>query len=262
MKQGSCTEMLLLIQADIDGELRPAEAARAATHAAACTGCTAAQAQLLALAAEIRGDALYHPTPEALRTAILNLVRSAKSAPTAHTRQSRMVPWARATARPWLGLLAPFGSGFAIAASLVLFLTLPGQADLTEPLVAGHIRALQPGHLLDVVSTDQHTVKPWFDGRLDFAPQVKDLAADGYPLSGARLDYMASRPVAALVYQRRQHVIDLFVWPDTRPSAAPKSTGRSGYNVLRWNRDGMVFWAVSDLAPQELAEFVRLWRAL
>ena len=115
---------------------------------------------------------------------------------------------------------------------------------------------------MDVVSTDQHTVKPWFDGRLDFAPPVKDLKADGFPLAGARLDYLAGRPVAALVYQRRLHDIDLFVWPDAgHVTPGPAETSVSGYNAIHWNQDGMVFWAVSDLNSQELADFVMAWRS-
>jgi len=139
---------------------------------------------------------------------------------------------------------------------------LPRGDGLPDDVVAGHIRALQPGHLMDVASTDQHTVKPWFDGRLDFAPLVKkDLRAEGYPLAGGRLDYLGGRTVAALVYQRRQHIINPFVWPDSHHSDRSSVDGdHSGYNVQRWNRDGMAFWAVSDLNAQELAEFVRLWQ--
>ena len=129
-------------------------------------------------------------------------------------------------------------------------------------MVASHIRALQPGHLSDVASTDQHTVKPWFDGRLGYAPPVKDLKAEGFPLAGGRLDYLAGRPVAALVYQRSQHVVELFAWPDGgHLDHGPAASSRSGYNFLRWSQDGMAFWAVSDLNAQELADFVRLWRA-
>jgi len=128
---------------------------------------------------------------------------------------------------------------------------------LPDIVVADHIRALQPGHLLDVASTDQHTVKPWFDGRLDFAPPVKNLKADGFPLAGGRLDYLAGRAVAALVYGRRQHTINLFVWP-SNDSAGSGQGSRNGYNFQRWSLDGMALWAVSDISAQELAEFVRI----
>ena len=256
-----CTEMQLLIQADVDGELMPAEAARVAVHLAACSTCAELQVQLLALAGRFRREAPYQPASDALRAAVLR--RLAATAPDVlpRDRGALWLPWLRALIRPRLRMTASFGAAFALAAGLVLAIVLPSRDDLAGTLVAGHIRALQPGHLMDVASTDQHTVKPWFDGRLDYAPPVKDLKAAGFPLAGGRLDYVANRPVAALVYQRRQHVIDLFVWPENgagRPN--PDVTDRNGYNVLRWNRNGMVFWAVSDISPVELAEFVRAWQ--
>jgi anti-sigma factor RsiW len=137
----------------------------------------------------------------------------------------------------------------------------PSQESLIDQVIAGHIRALQPGHLEDVVSTDQHTVKPWFDGRLDFAPPVKDLAADGFPLKGGRLDYLDGRPVAALVYQRDKHVIDLFVWPASGAVALPAGdTAIAGYNAVHWATGGMNFWAVSDVERGQLTDFAALWR--
>jgi anti-sigma factor RsiW len=114
---------------------------------------------------------------------------------------------------------------------------------------------------MDVVSTDQHTVKPWFDGRLDFAPPVRDLSTAGFSLVGGRLDYVAGQPAAVLVYRRREHVIDLYVWPDAgRSDRAPAGGSHSGYNYLRWGRDNMAFWAVSDLDPSELIAFAGLLR--
>ena len=147
------------------------------------------------------------------------------------------------------GRAASFGTGFALAACLALAVVLPrdggGMADV---VVTDHIRALQPGHLMDVVSTDQHTVKPWFDGRLAFAPPVKDFQAEGFPLAGGRLDYLDGREVAALIYRSRQHVIELFVWPSGGDTDhAPAAGNRNGYNFVRWTRDGMALWAVSDL---------------
>ena len=248
MKSDTCLEMQLLVQADVDGELSPAEAARVSEHLETCAACAALPSRLGALSGRIKQDAPYYLAPDALRARIAAMTPS-KPAPV------------RAASRPlwsWLRprIAAPFGAGFALAASLLLVVLLPHGAGLPDEVVAGHIRALQPGHLMDVVSTDQHTVKPWFDGRLDFAPPVKDLKAQGFPLTGGRLDYLAGRPVAVLVYGRRQHVIDLFVWPE-HGAAEPVSTSRSGYNMVRWNRNDMTFWAVSDVDAKELAEFVR-----
>jgi anti-sigma factor RsiW len=131
---------------------------------------------------------------------------------------------------------------------------------LAEWVVAGHVRSLQVNHLTDVPSGDQHTVKPWFRGKLDFSPQVRDLSAQGYTLSGGRLDYLADRQVAALVFHRRQHVINLFTWPGVDGAdSAVRSLARQGFNIRRWQESGMTYWAISDLNDQELDEFVRLY---
>lgn len=149
------------------------------------------------------------------------------------------------------------GIGFA-----VLDAAPPSGADVTASVLGSHVRALQPGHLSDVVSTDQHTVKPWFDGRLPFSPPVKDLAAAGFPLEGGRLDYAAGREVAAMVYRHAKHPIDLFAWPAAgRGDAAPRLEARDGFNLVHWTAGGMQLWAVSELNAAELMQFVRLWQS-
>ena len=132
---------------------------------------------------------------------------------------------------------------------------------MTQDVVAGHVRALTAAHLFDVQYTDQHTVKPWFLGKLDFSPPVADFAAQGYALAGGRLDYLGERGVMALVYRRHAHVINLFVWPQaTEADSGVRSDSRQGYNVAHFSRAGMAFWAVSDLNPEEFKAFVGLVR--
>lgn len=233
-------EMELLVQADVDGELSPAEAARVAAHVEGCATCAGLQADLLALQSRLRG-ATRHPAPALLRQAI-RLQTASRPAPWMSYKRGRLGAWA---------------AGLAFAASIILVILPRGDA-LRDGVVTLHLRALQPGHLLDVESTDQHTVKPWFDGRIDFAPPVRDFAAEGFPLAGGRLDVLDGRPVAVLVYRRRQHLIDVVI----EPGGAPADTEAQvkGYNVVRWSRGGMAFWAVSDLNRPELAAFARLWR--
>ena len=151
-------------------------------------------------------------------------------------------------------------AAFAAAALLIAFMiSRPGAPSGDQEVAASHIRSLMANHLMDVISTDQHTVKPWFDGKLDFAPPVRDLAEQGYPLAGGRLDYIENRTVAVMVYHRALHTINLYVWPasDGGVSSVHEQTFQ-GYNVLSWKKDGFEFRAVSDLNTGELSDFARL----
>src|SRR5262245_61303468 len=133
---------------------------------------------------------------------------------------------------------------------------------IVDQVVANHVRSLLAAQLVDVVSSDQHTVKPWFDGKIDFAPEVRDLSANGFPLAGGRLDYLDGKTVAALVYHRNKHPINLFITPAlTNRSKSPTAIARRGYNIVSWTNNGMNYWAVSDLNQQELREFTELVRA-
>lgn len=251
-------EMVLLVQAEFDGELGAAEAAQLEAHRWGCAVCREAGAQL-AQARELLRDEPYETTPDAVRQRVMarlakaRLANAASNAPTPRPR--------RIESRRWRPAGAGFGLGAACAAALALLLLSPADQSLTDQVVAGHIRALQPGHLEDVASSDRHTVKPWFDGRTDFAPPVRDFAAQGFPLKGGRLDYIGGRPVAVLVYMRDKHVINLFVWPATAGTAAPPAaTERNGYNVVHWVQDGMNFWAVSDVEASQLRDFAQDWQ--
>ena len=248
-------ENLLLVQAEFDGELDAADALRAAQHRRNCAECRDAYAQLSATHDLLRESAPRYQAPESLRRAIRSGLSITKAAPAPAPR--RQGAWWREG--------ASFGIGAALAAGIALFVIAPAQQGLLDQVVASHVRALQPGHLEDVVSTDQHTVKPWFDGRIDFAPPVKDLAAKQFPLLGGRLDYLDDRPVAALVYGSDKHVIDLYVWPIAKEGSGsaptPQAASRNGYNAVHWSENGMDFWAISDVEAAKLSDFVRYWRA-
>jgi anti-sigma factor RsiW len=158
----------------------------------------------------------------------------------------------------WLRVAAPMAAAALVVLMFVPFFAGPSSDELlTQDVVASHIRSLMVNHLADVPSTDEHTVKPWFNGKLDFSPPVVDLAKQGFPLIGGRLDYLNNRPVAALVYQRDKHVINVFVWPSNKTRQTSESIKtQQGYHVIRWTRSEMNFWVVSDLERNQLEKFV------
>jgi anti-sigma factor RsiW len=249
-------DKVLLVQAELDGELGAAEAAGLAAHRAECPICEAAAVELAKARALVRDD-LYQPVPEDVRHRVMTALAAARPARPA---MAAAAPESLGWWHRWWSNGASFGLGAACAAALAFLLLMPAMPPgLTEQVIAGHVRALQPGHLQDVASEDRHTVKPWFDGRIDFAPPVKDLAAARFPLTGGRLDYLDGRPVAALIYQRDKHVIDLFVWP-AAGETPPQSAERQGYNIVHWSQNGMAFWAVSDLETAQLKQFAEDWR--
>ncbi|MBV8738536.1 MAG: anti-sigma factor [Alphaproteobacteria bacterium] len=247
-------DKVLLVQAEFDGELDAAEAATLAAHRQHCPACQAAAAALQRARLLMDGG-LYEPAPDDVRRRVM--ARLAAAQPPAPAPL-----WAlRSRMRAWWSAGIGFGLGAACAAALALLIIAPSGPDPTQELVASHIRALQPGHLEDVVSTDRHTVKPWFDGRLDFAPPVKDLKNEGFPLKGGRLDYVDGRPVAALVYQRDKHIIDLYIWPGVLVGGRlPPTAEYHGYNIVHWRWGGMTFWAVSDVEPAQLSDFAQAWQ--
>jgi anti-sigma factor RsiW len=252
-------DKVLLVQAELDGELDAAEAAMLAAHRATCPICREAAAALTQARGMV-GPELRYAMPEAARARIAAKVAEASlrslALPHMPARRKRagLADWRR-----WWSAIGGFGLGAACAAAIALLVVAPRQEGLVDQVVASHIRALQPGHLEDVPSTDQHTVKPWFDGRIDFAPPVKDLAAERFPLQGGRLDYLAGRPVAALIYRHDKHLIDLYVWP-TNGAAATQSAEEHGYNLVHWTERGMTFWAVSDVEADQLRDFAADFR--
>jgi len=172
---------------------------------------------------------------------------------------ARVVPF-RSTAR-WrpVALAASFVLAIVLSSGTTWYVTAANQqGQIAEEVLASHVRSLLVDHLTDVASSDQHTVKPWFAGKLDVSPPVIDLAAHGYPLIGGRLDYLNQRQVAALVYRHQQHVINLFVWAQSGRAPAPRPPAEiQGYNLRRWQEGDLTFWAISDLNPGELDEFVQ-----
>lgn len=248
-----CPETALL-HALVDGELDAANVLRCEDHIARCAACTAELDQLRALRAGLARDGVAWRAPDDLRARIIASLAQ---------EEGRAAPTRPAAARGWLSRLreaaqgwAMVPSGLAIAASLALavMITRPDDGgDLSKQLVAGHVRSLLASHLTDVQTSDQHTVKPWFLGKIDFSPPVIDLADQGFPLVGGRLDYVDNRVVAALIYKRHKHVINLFLWPSGHQG--PKSGAIEGYNFMGWQQAGLTFWAVSDLNAVELKEF-------
>ena len=249
----ACESNRQLLHAYVDGELDVVHTVEFEEHLKTCPDCAGELREQRSLRQSLRSSTLYERAPERLRARIRAELPGSKAQP-------NVAPIRRHAVIEWL----------AIAAAVVFALLLGGrmipysqrQANLvTEEIVASHIRSLQPGHLYDVQSTDQHTVKPWFDGKLDFAPPVADLAPQGFPLVGGRLDYADDRPVAALIYQRRLHYINLFVWPSAQgQNAPPAEQAREGYNILHWAQGNMTFWAVSDVALDDLQTFAALLR--
>jgi anti-sigma factor RsiW len=251
-----CDEMALLIHASLDGELDAAHAAQVEQHLAGCAGCSQELARLQSLRTTLRAHATRHRLPEGARNALLaRLLREQPVPP--DVPQPRFLGSRR---RALGAIAAAVVAGIALDRSVVHLLAPDDRSEL-DSLVAAHIRALQPGHAIDVVSADGHTVKPWFDGRIEYSPPVKDLGEHGFALLGGRLDYAVGRTVAVIVYRRRQHLIDLFAWPASAGDGSPQAVAPDGYHLRRWTQDGFHLAAISDLNETELDEFVRLWRA-
>jgi anti-sigma factor (TIGR02949 family) len=248
----TCAELESRLHAYLDAELPEASARDVAAHVAQCPRCGPWYEEQRTLRAALRERLPALQAPPALRAEIRRALRAAGNAATAdRPRMTRFSGWLAAAA-----VLAGVAAGsWSLARRSAL------NDAITSELLASHVRSLMPGHLTDVASTDQHTVKPWFNGRLDFSPPVVDFTAQGYPLIGGRMDYAAGRPVAVLVYGRRKHVINVTLWPATGGSTAgPAARTTQGYHLLHWTGRGFTYWVVSDLGMQELGEFAVLLR--
>jgi anti-sigma factor RsiW len=251
----TCRTALSLVEPYLDGELDASQKAEIDQHLGECQSCAFIHARLDGLGSDLRTLAPRYEAPSHLRAQVLRSVRR--------------------SAGPSLGWRSFAGSwnwsnrAWAMAATLLLTVSIGWNVmqlrseknvggEVAREIVSSHVRSLIGDHLLDVPSTDQHNVKPWFNGKLDYSPEVKDFAASNFPLIGGRVDYLDHRPVAALVYKRRQHVINLFVWPSSSPLAAPQAV--TGFNLAAWSEAGMNYCAISDLNQAELAQFADLYQ--
>lgn len=251
-----CEDMRLLVHASLDGELDAAHAAEVERHLAGCPACSHELAQLQTLRTTLRAHATRHRLPADARGALLASLPVEESPAAA----SVAAPSPNRRRQFLAAMAAALVAGIALDRTLMSVLA-PADRGEVDSVVGAHIRALQPGHAIDVVSADGHTVKPWFDGRIEYSPPVKDLGEHGFALIGGRLDYAAGRTVAVIVYRRRQHVIDLFAWPADADAPVSATAAPDGYHLRRWSQDGFHLTAISDLNETELDEFVRLWRA-
>jgi anti-sigma factor RsiW len=237
----------MLLQAMLDRELDAIDAVQFEEHLGSCPACAAEYERQQAIRGALRKPDVSYKAPASLHARLDRLIDAEIPASARKTpRHSLRANW-------WIG-----GLSLALAASLALFAILPqtGESPLERQLIDSHVRSLLADHLTDVPSSDHHTVKPWFNGKVAVAPEAADLSREGFPLAGGRLDYVDHRVVAAVVYRRGGHVINLFVWPSPgAKDSAPQESTYQGYNLLRWVESGTTFWAVSDASMPELQEF-------
>ena len=264
----NCDEATKLMDGYLDGELDPVTSQTIEQHLRDCRKCEQAYEAQTALTHAISRSAPYYKAPNELRqrvhSSLLDTI-GAKDIRSAARENQLLVKRPRAERRfvpsempwNWLALAAAIILTAVIISSLLPRLKQPGfDQFLATQLIASHVRSLMANHLTDVASSDQHTVKPWLDAKLDFAPAVVDLSGQGFPLIGGRLDYLDNRPVAALVYQRRKHFINLFVWPAAAgDSKKQELVTRQGYHLLHWIDGDFTYWAVSDVNASDLQNF-------
>jgi anti-sigma factor RsiW len=264
----ACGDKLLLLHGLVDGELDAANALAIETHLKGCAGCSEELARIALVRTTMATPGLTHAAPPSMRDRIARQIDASSSPekPEPEAAQRRRDP---RRAQPVRGgavvahvLNRRWASGAAtgLAASLALLLAWPQftRTDTEDQLVASHVRSLMVGHLTDIATSNRHVVKPWFNGKVDFAPPVPELADEGFPLVGGRLDYIDDHGVAAVVYRRRLHTINLFVRPaGTLALPIGISTRHEGYSLVRWTKGGLEYWAVSDIDPDELQLFRR-----
>ena len=252
----NCRECHDFIDAYIDNELDVATVVLVEQHLRVCSECQQLLESRKVVGALLSNPQIQYEVPDSLFGKIQSAIPVAASSVKERSGRRSVIPW----------FSVPLALAAAVAVVLGLVFLYPGTRlnrsrnnSLAEEVISSHVRSLLATHLLDVPSTDQHTVKPWFAGRLKFSPPVADFTDNGFRLIGGRLDYLSGREVAALVYQRNKHVINLFIWPsEAGRTAAVQAFVKDGYNVLYWARDGFEFWAISDVQQGDLRAFVEL----
>ena len=270
----NCEEATKLMDGYLDGELDPITSQTIEQHLRDCPNCEQRYMANRALVNAIGSAMPYHKAPTELRDRIQSSLREEMVGrpmrnvgrdvqPLFPRRQPGPRTVLLGTSWNWLALAAAILLAAIIGWNLLPRLQRPGPDQLlAAQLIGSHVRSLMANHLTDVASSDQHTVKPWLDAKLDFAPPVVDLASEGFPLIGGRLDYLDNRPVAALVYQRRKHFINLFVWPGEAAAARPvMAMSHQGYQLLHWADPDFNYWAVSDVSANDLQTFKQQFAA-
>lgn len=248
----NCEEVCEFRDAYIDKELDAVSAGQFERHLTECASCRAACSQYAELQGSVTTRMEYFRAPEEFEAALRGRLFPARVKQREVVRRERLPRWTT-----WA---MAAGVAAVLLFSVLLFQMIRRSSAsemVAQQVVSSHIRSLLANHLSDVISTDQHTVKPWFSGKLDFAPVVKDLSSKGFPLAGGRLDYVDDRAVAALVYKRRQHTINLFLWPTSASDSRVRTLTMRGFNVLNWTHSHMTYWAVSDVNATDLNEFAR-----
>lgn len=243
----TCEDAQALLSAHVDGELDLVRSLEIEKHLETCQACARIVQNQKTLGAALRDASLYYRPPRHLEEHIHTALRAAEPA----QARPRRIHW------PVLAVAASLLLAGVFVDRLVHFAARPAPQNLVaQEVLDSHLRSLMPGHLADVQSTDRHTVKPWFAGKLDFSPPVNDFAEQGFPLTGGRLDSVSGRTVAVLVYQHNQHVINAYVWPsEGTPNSSVSAATLKGYNILHWTHAGLEWWLASDLNPQELEGF-------
>jgi anti-sigma factor RsiW len=243
-----CEQAKILIDAFIDNELDIPNSLEVERHISSCQSCSIVYKNYLVIQSALKDESMYFSTPPELKKKITSSIKSSEKKQ--FSIKSRMFGWQ--------GAAAVFALTSVFLLIFILFRSASSpEAQITEQIVDNHMRSLMPNHLTDVQNSDQHTVKPWFNGKLDFSPPVADLSSQGFTLVGGRLDYINGQPVAAIVYQRKSHLINLFFWfSDNKDDITKKASVTRGYNLIHWTKGNRNYWAVSDINLTELDEFI------